>query len=108
MPAPRLSSSAVDRPNTSTAQPRSPRTSAAVIPPSEPPTTPTRGQLLTSGGQGWPKTATLSTRHSNSTRRSSMDGHGGLDPLGDVENLGHLEGHRTLPFLWGSAGMSEL
>src|SRR5262245_44431102 len=47
MPAPRLSSSAVDRSNTSTSQPRSRRTSAAVSPPSEPPTTPTRGQPLT-------------------------------------------------------------
>src|SRR5919109_2627362 len=45
MPTPRLSSSAVDRSNTSTSQPRSRRTSAAVSPPSDPPTTATRGQL---------------------------------------------------------------
>ena len=78
MPAPRLSSSAVDRSNTSTSQPRSRRTSAAVSPPSEPPTTATRGQSGTAVPRGrpygWPNTATLSTRHSNSTRRSSMAG----------------------------------
>src|ERR671912_719584 len=49
MPAPRLSSSAADRSNTSTSQPRSRRTSAAVSPPSEPPTT--------AAGYGRPKPA---------------------------------------------------
>src|SRR5215207_2670838 len=54
MPAPRLSSSAVDRSNTSTWQPRSRRTSAAVNPPSEPPTTATRGHSLTGTPRGRP------------------------------------------------------